>query len=327
MKGYIGTYEGAGSVGIYGFEIDVSSGKMSGGELVCEAPDAKFLALEGGVLAAPVKRGEQAGICLMEVGERAGNERSAGEKEEVLTEKVASCFVARDGRWLFTANFHEGTVSIYQTEGLKAALEKRILIREGAGCHQVLFSENRMFVPCMELDEVRIFERDGAFAQTGSIRLPEGSGPRHGVFDREGKRLFLVGQKNNRLYCFHRLEDGEFTEAWNLELLDGGQDDLIEAAAVRLSADEKFLYVSVRGADIVAVISLEAQPARVIQRKGCGGRHPRDLVLAAEGKFLIAANRDTRDLVSFPVDQRSGRIGEACGRVNTGKAVCIALDE
>lgn len=34
---------------------------MSGGELVCEAPDAKFLALEDGVLAAPVKRGEQAG--------------------------------------------------------------------------------------------------------------------------------------------------------------------------------------------------------------------------------------------------------------------------
>ena len=54
MKGYIGTYEGVGSIGIYGFEMDVRSGEMSGGELVCEAPDAKFLALEDGVLAAPV---------------------------------------------------------------------------------------------------------------------------------------------------------------------------------------------------------------------------------------------------------------------------------
>ena len=52
MKGYIGTYEGVGSIGIYGFEMDVRSGEMSGGELVCEAPDAKFLALEDGVLAA-----------------------------------------------------------------------------------------------------------------------------------------------------------------------------------------------------------------------------------------------------------------------------------
>lgn len=40
MKGYIGTYEGVGSVGIYGFEMDVRSGEMSGGELVCGAPDA-----------------------------------------------------------------------------------------------------------------------------------------------------------------------------------------------------------------------------------------------------------------------------------------------
>lgn len=73
MKGYIGTYEGVGSIGIYGFEMDVRSGEMSGGELVCEAPDAKFLALEDGVLAAPVKRGEQAGILLADVRGRSGS--------------------------------------------------------------------------------------------------------------------------------------------------------------------------------------------------------------------------------------------------------------
>lgn len=325
MKGYIGTYEGAGSVGIYGFEMDVRSGEMSGGELVCEAPDAKFLALKDGVLAAPVKRGDQAGILLADVGER---DRSAGwKKEEVLTERVTSCFVGMDGERLFSANFHEGTVSVYRLEGWKAVLEKRILIGEGAGCHQVLFSGRRMLVPCMELDEVRVFERDGAFAEVGRIRLPEGCGPRHGVCDREGIRLFIVGQKNNRLYCFHRMEDGEFREAWNLGLLERTEGSGNEAAAIRLSADERFLYVSVRGADIVAVVSLEEQKGKVVQRTGCGGRHPRDLVLAAGGRFLITANRDSRDLVSFPVDQGSGRIGEECGRVRTGRAVCIVLEE
>ena len=128
MKGYIGTYEGVGSIGIYGFEMDVRSGEMSGGELVCEAPDAKFLALEDGVLAAPVKRGEQAGILLANVRGRSGS--SEGEKEEVLTERVASCYVGMDGERLFSANFHEGTVSVYRIEGLKAVLEKRILIGE-----------------------------------------------------------------------------------------------------------------------------------------------------------------------------------------------------
>lgn len=327
MMGYIGTYEGVGSVGIYGFELDVRSGEMSGGELVCEAPDAKYLALEDGVLAAPVKRGDQAGILLAAVGRRDGRESAVWEKREVLTERVTSCFVGLDGGRLFSANFHEGTVSVYRLEGLQAVLEKRILIGEGAGCHQVLFSGRRMLVPCMELDEVRAFEREGAFAEAGRIRLPEGSGPRHGVCDREGKRLFIVGQKNNRLYCFHMMEDGEFREAWNMELLDGMEEGGSEAAAIRLSADERFLYVSVRGADIVVVVSLEEGKGKVVQRAGCGGRHPRDLVLAADGRFLITANRDSGDLVSFPVDQGSGRIGEECGRIQTGRAVCIVLEE
>lgn len=327
MKGYIGTYEGVGSIGIYGFALDGKSGGMQGGALVCEAPDAKFLALEGGVLAAPVKRGSRAGICLVDVRSEAGGGGTVCRKEEFLTERVPSCFVGMDGGRLFTANFHEGTVSVYGVDGLKAVLEKRILIGEGAGCHQVLFSGQRMLVPCMELDEVRVFERDGDFTEAGRIRFPEGCGPRHGVCDREGKRLFIVGQKNNRLYCFHRMEDGEFREEWNLGLLDETEGAGSEAAAIRLSADERFLYVSVRGADIAAVISLENQPAKVVQRKGCGGRHPRDLVLAAGGKFLITANRDSGDLVSFPVDRESGRIGEACGRVRTGRAVCIALEE
>lgn len=136
-----------------------------------------------------------------------------------------------------------------------------------------------------------------------------------------------MGQKNNRLYCFHMMEDGKFREAWNLGLLDGTEESGNEAAAIRLSADERFLYVSVRGADIVVVVSLEEGTGKVVQRKECGGRHPRDFVLAADGRFLITANRDSRDLVSFPVDQGSGRIGEECGRVRTGRAVCIALEE
>ena len=172
MKGYIGTYEGVGSIGIYGFEMDVRSGEMSGGELVCEAPDAKFLALEDGVLAAPVKRGEQAGILLADVRGRSGS--SEGEKEEVLTERVASCYVGMDGERLFSANFHEGTVSVYRIEGLKAVLEKRILIGEGAGCHKLHFGSAGTFGGSAAAAGSRSRRRDGG--GTGTVR-PSGGGP------------------------------------------------------------------------------------------------------------------------------------------------------
>ena len=54
--------------------------------------------------------------------------------------------------------------------------------------------------------------------------------------------------------------DGKFREAWNLGLLDGTEESGNEAAApYGCRRMKRFLYVSVRGADIVVVVSLEGR--------------------------------------------------------------------
>lgn len=78
------------------------------------------------------------------------------------------------------------------------------------------------------------------------------------------------------------------------------------AAAIRLTSDEKFLYISIRGLDILAVINVQGEKAAVIQHSSCGGVHPRDFILSPDENFLLAANRFAGGIVSIGRDRTSG---------------------
>lgn len=95
---------------------------------------------------------------------------------------------------------------------------------------------------------------------------------------------------------------------------------------MRLSNDERFLYVSVRGENVIAVLEARGTRTRVIQRAPCGGDHPRDILLSPDGRFLLAANRNAGGLVCFTVDRETGLIGKECARVDACEGVAVVLD-
>ena len=183
LTGYLGTYDSPRSRGVFRFSFDGETGALTAPELLLEAPDAKYLALRDGLLAAPVRRGSRAGLCLADL-------RASGGPcvVEYLCEMTPGCYTAFDGDRVYGANFHEGTVTVYRLEADAPLFEKRIEIAPGAGCHQVLARGRFLLVPCMNLDEIRLFDRE-SLAPAGSVPFPKGSGPRHGVFDRAGERL------------------------------------------------------------------------------------------------------------------------------------------
>lgn len=61
LTGYLGTYDSPRSRGVFRFSFDGETGALTAPELLLEAPDAKYLALRDGLLAAPVRRGSRAG--------------------------------------------------------------------------------------------------------------------------------------------------------------------------------------------------------------------------------------------------------------------------
>ncbi len=310
MFGYLGTYTAPGSLGVYRFQFDPATGALGALELLCLAPDAKYAALAENALFAPVRRGGRAGLLAVD--------RTTGAVlDELLLEEVPACYVAVHGGRVYTANYHEGSVLSYDWDGRRLTPVRRLTIAPKAGCHQVLFHGSTLLVPCLELDEMRLFDLDRDWVPVGAIPFPPGSGPRHGVF--RGDRLFLVGERSCQLFT---LRAGTWAIEQAVPIPSAGA-----AAAVRLSSDGRFLYTSTRGADLLSVFRVDRARPELIQQVPCGGKHPRDFTLSPDGRHLLVVNRTSGGLVSFGLDPETGLIGAICGRVDCAEGVSVCLED
>ena len=326
LTGYIGTYASPESLGIYRFTMDLDNGNLSKPELYYGALDCKYLSLHGTLLAAPRKRDGQAGICLLDTA--GGGASLAG---EAFYETAPACYVTQDDACIYTANYHEGCILVYRKSPDSLTLAKRIDIAPKAGCHQILFHNHYMLVPCLLLDTVKIYDCSRDFAPAGELRFEEGTGPRHGIFDKDHKRLFLVSELSNQLFVYSLAADTPSGPAITLEHVypllpgDAKYKEPPASAAIRLSPDGRFLYVSTRFADIISVFYIDGCQLKLVQQTGSGGVHPRDFTLTPDGQYLLAVNRTEGGLVSFRINPETGCLDGPWSQVPAPEAVAVIL--
>lgn len=321
VDGYIGTYYSEKSKGIYHFTFDPESGRLTEPELFYEAPNAKWVSLQGCSMVFPIEKQGRAGTCFLEV--RDGLPVRA---EVILEEEQTPCYILQEGHWVYTANYHEGNIMIYRLENGRPDLLERIENGTKAGCHQVMLHENYLMAPCLEQHRIRLFDTGNGFAPAGEIRFPEGSGPRHGVFNRDHTKLYVVSEWSNELFIF-QVHDGEFILMQTMSVLPGRRDEggKEAAAAIRLAGDERFLYISVRGSDTLTVVDADGDQAAVIQHISCGGAHPRDMVFSGDGRFLMVANRFGGGIVSMERNCNNGLLTNRRHSVSMPEGVSLAL--
>ena len=299
------------------------------------------------LLAVPRKVNGRAGLAVVNVA--TDPLQVVGEYGE---EQDCPAYVTGDGEFWYTANYHDGGIRIYKltetsnfpgNEKLPTAIltgedaaggEKncgnalanlqlihKLETGRESGCHQIILAGPFLLACCLVRDQILIYDRTRNWQQVGTIDFPKGTGPRHGIFTRDGQTLFVVSELSNELFVFQ-----------NLKLVSAQplleQNDLpAAAAAIRLSPDEKFLYVSVRERNVICVFALAGITATKIQEAPCGGDHPRDLVLTPDGKFVLAVNRYPGSIVSFSRDPASGKIGKAISSINIPQAVSVVFTE
>ena len=83
------------------------------------------------------------------------------------------------------------------------------------------------------------------------------------------------------------------------------------AACVRLTPDEKLLFASNRGHD--SIVSFGVEEDGCLSKLGTfpsGGRIPRDFAITSDGRYLIAGNQETDELVVFEIDAALGALTE-----------------
>ena len=282
---YAGTYTGTGSEGIYRFTLENEP------ELLCKIKNPKYICHHQDKIAAVCDFDNGAGAALI------------------------SCYIGSDGKYLYTANFHEGTFTVLKVENNHLSLKETVHIQDGGGCHQVLVYKDRLLVPCLFLDRIMMYERE-TLKLLGSIRFNTGTGPRHGVFSHDGKYLYLVSELSNELFVIS-------TDTWEIlseqPVLTSGELHVRGGAAIRLSNDGKYLYASTRGKDVLSVFTADGDKVQLVDNVSCGGKHPRDFNI--DENYLLCANRFSNEISVFPLSD--GKIGEEAVRIPVTEAVSL----
>jgi 6-phosphogluconolactonase len=186
----------------------------------------------------------------------------------------------------------------------------------GAHTHGVIFSHDGRFAFVAELGLDRVYSyhvnptasevspSDPAFIPTTT-----GSGPRRMALSPSGRYLYVNRQDDSKVSVF-RVEGAALTEIQAISTLPANFVGRNATAEVKLDAEGRFLYVSNRGHDSVAVFSVD-RISGLLTIRGISpslGKSPRNIAFDPGGKHLFVANQDSDNVVIFDVDGQSGAL-------------------
>ena len=335
---YVGTYTDSPSQsqGIACVSLDTATGALTlTNELVPDAVktvrNPSYLALRGEGL-----------YTFNEVDRLAGAELIFAEKTDSYALPIEGdypCHVDIKEPLLAVANYGSGNVSVYQLDEqgkpLKSIAE---LYVEGNGpnidrqtsphAHQVTFLEHSAQLAVVDLgtDSVHFYDYDNdgetvKFPLSQSVAMPAGSGPRHLVFNRDESVAYVVCELSETLVVLRKHD-----EQWNLvqqvKLL-ADEENKEAASAIRLSADERFVYVSCRAQNLISTFDVTSDIPVQIAASDCGGAFPRDFVLSRDGQWMLVANQHSHNVASFHRNPETGVITPTGYSCDIGAPVCL----
>lgn len=347
IRVYIGTYTGGESKGIYTCEISEQDGSLHNVRLAAENSNPSYLAIHPG------------GKFLYSVNEvsnyksaRSGSAtafRIEGDHLVKINDQSTvgdgPCYISVDasGKFALVANYAGGSVVAFPiaADGSLQA-HSAFVQHEGSSvnpdrqkephAHSInMDRENRFAIAAdLGLDKVLVYKLDrdaGTLTpnEPAFAKVPPGSGPRHLSFTPNGKFAYVNGEMSNTVIGMkYDPKRGAFEVMQTLSTLPEDWHGASTTAQTEVHPNGKFLYVSNRGHDSIAIYQVDRSGRLTyIENVSTGGKTPRNFEIDPSGKFLVAANQDSNNLVVFKIDAKTGRLKKTGNEIRVGKPVCV----
>jgi 6-phosphogluconolactonase len=96
-------------------------------------------------------------------------------------------------------------------------------------------------------------------------------------------------------------------------------------ADVQVHPSGRFVYVSNRGHDSIAIFAIGDEPSELVPRghASTGGAAPRSFALTAGGRLMLVANQDSDTIVAFAVDGETGALEPTGAVTDVRTPVCV----
>ena len=350
----VGTYtNNTASKGIYAFDFDSESGKLTAKGVAAETPDPSWVVIHpnGKFVYAVNESGKKSSITAFALDAKSAKLTQLNQLPALGEDP---CYLSFDktGKYLFVANYTSGNVVVFpiladgklgeHTADIKnaGALGPNKERQEAPHAHWVEPSAGNRFayVADLGLDRVLIYPFDAAkgtlTAPSGagsgaegafSVKLTPGTGPRHAAFSSNGNFLYVLGEMQSTVSVFAN----EHQEVWRpvqqisaLPELFTGRND---AAEIAIHPSGKWLFTSNRGHDTIAVFTINHTDG-TLRKTGdfpTGGQEPRHFAIDPTGQFLLAENQNSNTIVVFRIDSATGVLTKVSETTDIPSPVCL----
>ena len=336
---FVGTYTTkTESKGIYAYEFDADTGRLTPKGVAAETPDPSWVAVHHGgkYLYAANEAGKASTVSAFAVDVKSGRLTLLNQMPSLGEDP---CYLSFDktGKYVLVANYSSGTIAVFPILAEGRLGEHTAMVKdagatgpnkkhqEGPHAHWIETSPDNRFVLVADLglDEVLVYKLD---ATSGTLtpnepafaRLKAGSGPRHAVFYPNGKFVFAVSELSSTATSFaYDVKKGTLKETGTASTLPPGFCGRNDVAETAVHPNGKFLYVSNRGNDSIAILSIDPGNRTLAPAGGIptGGKEPRHFAIDPSGKYLLAENQFSNNIVVFKIDPATG------GLTPTGQVV------
>ncbi|MCY3077392.1 lactonase family protein [Aerococcus sp. JJEM-2022b] len=249
------------------------------------------------------------------------------------------CYLALDEerQLLLNANYHEGTLALIKIHSDGQLQLQQIISRTGQGphpnqesshCHYFNTSPDGKYYLACDLGTDSVisyqFDQEGQLQEKASYQCQAGTGPRHLVFHPKDNILYVIGELSHTIDIL-TYDDGHFSFVDRVNCLPETYSGENSSAAIRISQDGNFLYVSNRGYNSLEVfeVSKEGSQLSHIQSIPSGGDFPRDFNFDANQSHVIVGHQKEKKVTFFKRDQNTGQLNPLNVSCPINEIVCV----
>ena len=252
--------------------------------------------------------------------------------------------ISPDGKYVATANYGNGSIALLPVKPDGSLTSPTSVIQHhgssinpqrqsGPHAHSVNFDPagHYLLAADLGLDQIKSYRLN---ATTDTLEpndppfatVAPGSGPRHLAFHPNGKFAYVASEMGNTVTAFkYDAQKGALTEIQTTSTIPAGYSEKTFAAEVRVHPSGRFVYVSNRGHDSIAIFSVDPKTGQLSAAgyEPVGGKWPRHFNIDPSGRWLIAANQNSNNVVLFRIDTETGQLQQTGDIHDAGKPVCI----
>jgi 6-phosphogluconolactonase len=344
---FVGSYTRWGQAkGIHVFQREPTSGKLTESHFLelldptwlCFDPQQRFLyavseglGLDGGY------------VVSYRIDDDSGNLTELSRQPSLGGEP---CHLSCDpsGQYLVVANHEHGSVAVLPVDADgRLGPPSDFRQHEGSGpgptqtgphahCASFDLRGQRILVADKGIDKIMVYQLD---ATTGKLvpndppygSTHSGAAPRHVAFHPTNRYVYVNGEADMTITAFSYDQDtGALAELQVLSTLPpGATGERFSTAEIEVEPEGKFVYVSNRGHDSIAIFAIDQATGRLtyVNNTPTGGRTPRNFKIDPSGTFLYAANQDSDTIVQFRIDHQTGRLTPTEEDAVSGGPACI----